>query len=75
VEGLQAIKPRHKSKIQQHTINAKKDTGEESMEGIDIEATVINSPDLADECAMWMVENIKFSVKQPVDAKTIILIV
>lgn len=70
MEGLQAIKPRHKSKIlQENTTNAKIDTGAESMEGVDIEATVINSPDLTDESAMWTVENIKFSVKQPVNAK------
>jgi hypothetical protein len=75
VEGLQAIKPCHKSKIQQNTVNAKKNMGAESMEGVDIEATVINSPDPTDESSMWTVENIKFSVKQPVDAKTIVLIV
>ncbi|KAF3325649.1 UHRF1-binding protein 1-like protein [Carex littledalei] len=69
VEGLQAIKPRHKSKmIQENTINAKIDTGAESMDGVDIEATVVNSPDLTDESAMWTVENIKFSVKQPIEA-------
>ncbi|KAJ4792235.1 amino-terminal region of chorein [Rhynchospora pubera] len=70
VEGLQAIKPCHKSKIiQENTIYGKEvDAGPEGVEGVDIEANVINSPDLTDDSARWTVENIKFSVKQPIEA-------
>lgn len=74
MEGLQAIKPRAKNEIIQS--NTKYIDGIEretksieyvgNKEGIDVEATLVVSEDDNDESAKWAVENIKFSVKQPV---------
>ncbi|OAY74949.1 UHRF1-binding protein 1 [Ananas comosus] len=76
VEGLQAIKPRAKNEIIQS--NTKYIDGIEretksieyvgNKEGIDVEATLVVSEDDNDESAKWAVENIKFSVKQPIEA-------
>ncbi|KAJ3693633.1 hypothetical protein LUZ60_009113 [Juncus effusus] len=63
VSGLQAIKPRIKNKEIKENIKKAQNT-----EGIDIEATVINSQDNNEDSEQWMVENIKFSVKQPIEA-------
>ncbi|XP_020694269.1 uncharacterized protein LOC110108097 isoform X1 [Dendrobium catenatum] len=64
IEGLQALKPRSgNAHSEVGTLGAISDTG-----GVNIEAQlVLSDPESAEE-AKWTVENIRFSVKQPIEA-------
>ncbi|XP_038975702.1 uncharacterized protein LOC103697743 isoform X2 [Phoenix dactylifera] len=76
VEGLQALKPRSTNHIFQRdskdTDHVDKDRRTigivDNSEGINIEVCLVISEDDSDLAAKWMIENIKFSVKQPIEA-------
>ncbi|KAM7260558.1 hypothetical protein ACFE04_011231 [Oxalis oulophora] len=60
VVGLQALKP-HADKPQADSV--------ESFGGINVDVSMVVSEDnLEDEEANWVMENVKFSVKQPIEA-------
>lgn len=69
IEGLQAVKPRAQKEILLPTsyTNGIKETAQTSG-GVDVEARmVISEENGRGEMAEWMVENLKFSVKKPVN--------
>ncbi|XP_057950254.1 uncharacterized protein LOC131145155 isoform X2 [Malania oleifera] len=69
VEGLQILKPQAQKSTLQSGLNVKgiRETVGTSG-GISIEAEMMIAEDqIDDEMAKWMVENLKFSVKQPIE--------
>ncbi|KAJ4832444.1 hypothetical protein Tsubulata_017107 [Turnera subulata] len=67
VEGLQTLKP-HVQKGAPITANGTKEVIE-TFGGINLEVRlVISEENVEDEMANWLVENFKFSVKQPIEA-------
>ncbi|XP_010906366.1 uncharacterized protein [Elaeis guineensis] len=75
VEGLQALKPRSTNHIfQKDSKDADLGVKDRTLgtvdnsEGINIEVCLVINEDDNDLVAKWMVENIKFSVKQPIEA-------
>ncbi|XP_073008978.1 uncharacterized protein [Typha latifolia] len=76
VEGLQALKPRYRNEIIQANMMqvARIDIDTNSMgtvdngEGINIVASLVIDEHGSDEEAKWTIENIQFSVKQPIEA-------
>ncbi|GAV60853.1 Chorein_N domain-containing protein [Cephalotus follicularis] len=70
VAGLQILKPRAQRGILDPVLpaNGSKETMESSG-GINVDVCmVISEDDIENEPANWMVENVKFSVKQPIEA-------
>ena len=68
VDGLQTLKPHAQKSI--HTAdlssNGFKETAETSG-GVNLEARIVTSENnVDDETVKWIVENVKFSVKEPV---------
>lgn len=74
VEGLQALKPHCKNAVfkQERARGCQVNTdgktigNTDSVEGVDIEVCLVLPEDESAEAGRWIVENIKFSVKQPV---------
>ncbi|KAJ4976805.1 hypothetical protein NE237_001911 [Protea cynaroides] len=70
VEGLQALKPQ----ARKETLNTGASSGGTNRTvgnsgGVDLEVRMVVSEDSENiEMAQWMVENLKFSVKQPIEA-------
>lgn len=69
VEGLQTLKPQVETNI--HTVDSPESANGESdmkkAEGVNVEARMVVSEDgLIDATGNWTVENLKFSVEQPV---------
>ena len=65
MEGLQTLKP-HGQKGVSIPLNGMKEVAETS-EGINLEVSMVAlEENIDDEMANWAVENLKFSVKQPV---------
>lgn len=83
VEGLQALKPRSKAgDFHEETTGCNRvDTGMKTMEsggnidGVNVEVCLVLSEDQSAEIDKWTVENIKFSVKQPVSYFSIVIVV
>jgi len=81
VEGLQALKPRSKNVVFQEDSKRNNQVGTgmktmesgDAIEGVNIEACLILSEDGSAEEDKLMVENIKFSVKQPVSRSLTII--
>ncbi|PQQ16205.1 uncharacterized protein Pyn_17041 [Prunus yedoensis var. nudiflora] len=70
VEGLQTLKPHAQNCIDAAVlpVNGIKETADASA-GIDLEVRMVISEDTVDhEMVEWAVENVKFSVKQPIEA-------
>ncbi|XP_022154942.1 uncharacterized protein LOC111022086 [Momordica charantia] len=70
VEGLQTLKPQVQ-KNTQHTVSLLNGVNEavETFGGINLEARMVVSEDNVDvEMANWILENLKFSVKHPIEA-------
>lgn len=68
MEGLQTLKPHAQKCIDAAVlpVNGIKETADTSA-GIDLEVRMVISEDTVDhEMVEWAVENVKFSVKQPV---------
>lgn len=68
VDGLQTLKPHAQKSIHSAVlpVNGFKETVETSG-GINLEARIVASEDTVDdETVKWIVENVKFSVKEPV---------
>lgn len=63
IEGLQALKP-HPKDVNQ--VERDLTFGNINNNGVDIEVCLIVPEDDSDLEAKWSVENVKFSVKQPV---------
>ncbi|KAJ6807107.1 uncharacterized protein M6B38_173470 [Iris pallida] len=77
VEGWQALKPRFKNDFVQadsrgrgnHQVgNDKKIKETDSIEGVNVEVRLVLPEEEGAEVTKWMVESIKFSVKQPIEA-------
>lgn len=68
VEGLQTLKPHAQKGIHSAVLPANGIKGTtETFGGINLEVQIVTSEDNVDEeMAKWIVENVKFSVKQPV---------
>ncbi|KAG5235642.1 UHRF1-binding protein [Salix suchowensis] len=67
VEGLQTLKPQGQKGVSM-LANGMKEVVETS-EGINLEVSIVASEEnIDDEMANWAVENLKFSVKQPIEA-------
>ncbi|XP_012070729.1 uncharacterized protein LOC105632878 isoform X2 [Jatropha curcas] len=66
VEGLQVLKPQRQKSIPLPE-NGMKQFAETSG-GINLEACMVMSEENVDEMASWLVENLKFSVNQPIEA-------
>ncbi|XP_023536640.1 uncharacterized protein LOC111797765 [Cucurbita pepo subsp. pepo] len=70
VEGLQTLKPQIQ-KNTHHTVSLLNGVNEtvEPLGGINLEARLVVSEDnVDDEMANWIMENLKFSVKHPIEA-------
>ncbi|KAK4795015.1 hypothetical protein SAY86_013009 [Trapa natans] len=69
IEGLQAVKPRaQKDLLTKSYTNGMKETVQPSG-GVNVEARmVIREENGKDEMAEWMVDNLKFSTKKPIEA-------
>ncbi|XP_031738234.1 uncharacterized protein LOC101210396 isoform X2 [Cucumis sativus] len=70
VEGLQTLKP-HVQKNSHHNVSLINGVNEtiEPLGGISLEARMVVSEDNVDvEMANWIMENLKFSVKHPIEA-------
>ncbi|KAB1200115.1 hypothetical protein CJ030_MR0G008022 [Morella rubra] len=70
VEGLQTLKPQGQKGVHQSALpaNGIKETAE-TFGGIDLELRMVIAEDsINDEQVKWEVENLKFSVKQPIEA-------
>ncbi|XP_024027440.1 uncharacterized protein LOC21395142 [Morus notabilis] len=70
VDGLQTLKPHAQKSIHSAVlpVNGFKETVETSG-GINLEARIVASEDTVDdETVKWIVENVKFSVKEPIEA-------
>lgn len=68
MEGLQTLKPQGQKGVHQSALpaNGIKETAE-TFGGIDLELRMVIAEDsINDEQVKWEVENLKFSVKQPV---------
>ncbi|KAJ6805270.1 uncharacterized protein M6B38_250000 [Iris pallida] len=77
VEGWQALKPRFKKKFVQADSRGrgnnevgsdKKIIETDSVEGVNVEVRLVLPEEEGDELTKWMVESVKFSVKQPIEA-------
>lgn len=78
VEGLQALKPRCKNvnvvvpndliRSNQAGIGMKTIGTVDEMEGVNVEVCLVLPEDENAEAVKWMVENMKFSVKKPIEA-------
>ncbi|KAJ0974760.1 hypothetical protein J5N97_016725 [Dioscorea zingiberensis] len=76
IEGLQALKPRsrsgasHPNMRENYRVDKHAMTGEttDAGEGVDVEACLVISDDEIPEETSWVVENIRFIVKQPIEA-------
>ncbi|GLT72538.1 hypothetical protein SLA2020_444640 [Shorea laevis] len=70
VEGLQTLKPQvHEGLLKAvHSENGFKE-GFETSSGVNLEVRlVISENNIEDEMANWVIENLRFSVKQPIEA-------
>ncbi|XP_023520415.1 uncharacterized protein LOC111783806 [Cucurbita pepo subsp. pepo] len=70
VEGLQTLKPQVQ-KNTHHTVSLRNGVNEmvEPLGGINLEARMVVSEDAVDvEMANWIMENLKFSVRHPIEA-------
>lgn len=69
IEGLQTLKPQYQGEILIAGVNSNGIKENFQMnEGINLEVRmVISEDDVDSEMAKWMVENLKFSVKKPVN--------
>ncbi|MCD7463908.1 hypothetical protein HAX54_051685 [Datura stramonium] len=69
MEGLQILKPRSPHSIRQDSPKGPlKETAERSG-GMNVEVDIVNCEgDIDDGTGKWIVENLKFSVKQPIEA-------
>ncbi|XP_044473218.1 uncharacterized protein LOC123201719 [Mangifera indica] len=70
VEGLQTLKPQVQKGLPEHVLpaNGIKESAK-TCGGINVEARLIILEDSAEnEMVSWMVENLKFSVKEPIEA-------
>lgn len=63
IEGLQALKPSTRDSDQ---VERNLTTGNFKNNGVDVEVCLVSSEDESEMETKWAVENIKFSVKQPV---------
>lgn len=67
MEGLQILKPRSPHSIRQDSPEGPFKETAERFGGMNIEVDVVNcEDDIDDGMGKWIVENLKFSVKQPV---------
>ncbi|WVZ87258.1 hypothetical protein U9M48_033927 [Paspalum notatum var. saurae] len=74
IEGLQAIKPRARDQLARKGTSNSHQIGSEfnnansiGDQGVDVEATMVISEDEI-EGAKWTMDNVKFSVKEPIEA-------
>lgn len=70
VDGLQTLKPHTQKSIHTAVLssNGFKETAETSG-GVNLEARIVTSENnVDDETVKWIVENVKFSVKEPIEA-------
>lgn len=74
IEGLEAIKPRLRSQLIGNGISNNNQSGDEFNntsaivdQGVDVEATMVIGEDEI-EGAKWTMDNVKFSVKEPIEA-------
>ncbi|XP_042402379.1 uncharacterized protein LOC121992231 isoform X1 [Zingiber officinale] len=65
IEGLQALKPstRDRYRVERNLTN-----GDFKNNGVDVEVCLVSSEDDIEMETEWVVENIKFSVKEPIEA-------
>lgn len=78
VEGLQALKPHSEHVVvkedslqsSQGSTAMKTAGSEDGVGGVNIEVCLVLPEDVSTEAVSWMVENVKFSVKQPIEAVT-----
>ncbi|KAL9236361.1 hypothetical protein vseg_011041 [Gypsophila vaccaria] len=70
VEGLQTLKPQLPTGIHQTNfpVNGLRETDTKEAGGINFEARMVVSDDRSDETDNWAIENLRFSVEQPIEA-------
>ncbi|CAN4104077.1 unnamed protein product [Withania somnifera] len=69
MEGLQILKPRSPHSIRQDSPEGPLKETAERFGGMNIEVDIVNCEDDIDEgTGKWIIENLKFSVKQPIEA-------
>lgn len=69
MEGLQILKPRSPHSIRQDGPEGPLKETAERFGGMNIEVDIVNcEDDIDDGLGKWIVENLKFSVKQPIEA-------
>lgn len=68
VEGLQILKPRSPHGIRQDRPEGPLKETAERFDGINIKVDIVCEDDIDDGMGKWAVENLKFSVKQPIEA-------
>lgn len=66
MEGLQILKPRSPHSIRQDRPEGPLKETAERFDGINIKVDIVCEDDIDDGMGKWVVENLKFSVKQPV---------
>ncbi|OVA11167.1 UHRF1-binding protein 1-like [Macleaya cordata] len=69
VEGLQAIKPQTRRDILEDGVSSKGIKGSGNCGGVNLEVRMVSSENNENtEIPTWVVENVKFSIKQPIEA-------
>ncbi|KAJ8542939.1 hypothetical protein K7X08_005462 [Anisodus acutangulus] len=69
MEGLQILKPRSPHSIRQDSPKGPLKETADRFGGMNIEVDIVNcEDDIDDGMGKWIVENLKFSVKQPIEA-------
>ncbi|CAN4102772.1 unnamed protein product [Withania somnifera] len=69
MEGLQILKPRSPHSIRQESPEGPLKETADRFGGMNIEVDIVNcEDDIDDGTGKWIVENLKFSVKQPIEA-------
>lgn len=67
MEGLQILKPRSPHSIRQDRPEGPLKETAERFDGINIKVDIVCEDDIDDGMGKWVVENLKFSVKQPIE--------